>query len=88
MLYFLVWLAAALVAAVLAWRLDVNEFSMHLFYRNRLVRTFLGASNEARRPTPLQGFAVDDDIALEDLTIAKSFPGSVSAVGYYAESYF
>ena len=75
MLYFLVWLAAALIAAVLAWRLDVNEFSMHLFYRNRLVRTFLGASNEARRPSPFTGFAVDDDIALDELTAAKSFQG-------------
>ncbi|MGA8940793.1 MAG: hypothetical protein WB439_16645 [Acidobacteriaceae bacterium] len=73
--YFLVWLATTIIAAVLAWRLDVNEFSMHLFYRNRLVRTFLGASNKARKPSYFTGFAADDDIALQDLTLAKSFQG-------------
>jgi hypothetical protein len=62
---FLVTLGAA---TLLALRLDVNEFSMNLFYRNRLVRTFLGASNVGRRPSLFTGFAADDDIALDTLT--------------------
>ena len=73
--YFLFWLVTAGIAVILAWRLDVNEFSMHLFYRNRLVRAFLGASNAGRRPSPFTGFAYDDDIALEDLTTAQGFDG-------------
>ncbi len=80
--YFFVWLLPTLIAALLAVRLDVNEFSLHLFYRNRLVRAFLGASNnlpERRRPSPFTGFAPDDDIALEDLsrhtTVGKPFEG-------------
>ena len=28
-----------------AWRIDINLFSLHHFYRNRLVRAYLGASN-------------------------------------------
>ncbi len=80
--YFVVWLLPTLIAALLAVRLDVNEFSLHLFYRNRLVRAFLGASNNLpnpRRPSPFTGFAPDDDIALEDLsrhsTTGKPYQG-------------
>lgn len=53
---------------ILEWRVDVNEFSMHLFYRNRLTRTFLGASQNQRVADPFTGFSEDDDIALKDLT--------------------
>lgn len=73
--YFVLWLGASLVAVLLAFQLDVNEFSLHLFYRNRLVRAFLGASRvspDVRRPSPFTGFAVKDDIALADLTVARS----------------
>jgi thiosulfate reductase cytochrome b subunit len=69
------WAMATALAGLLAWRLDVNEFSMNLFYRNRLVRTFLGASNETRKPSLFTGFASNDDIALQDLTFANSFQG-------------
>jgi hypothetical protein len=48
--------ALAVLAMILSWRVDINEFSMHLFYRNRLIRAFLGASNEGRRPQPFTGF--------------------------------
>lgn len=69
------WIIATSIAALLAWRLDVNEFSMHLFYRNRLVRAFAGASNPKRVPSPFTGFAPDDDIALSELTLSNSFQG-------------
>jgi hypothetical protein len=62
--YFLV---CVLLVALLEWRVDVNEFSMHLFYRNRLTRTFLGASQTKRISDPFTGFSEDDDIALYDL---------------------
>jgi len=50
----------------LAWRVDVNEFSMHHFYRNRLVRAYLGASRSRvhRRPNAFTGFDLDDDVKL------------------------
>jgi hypothetical protein len=72
------------IAVILGWRLDVNEFSLHLFYRNRLVRAFLGASRpdmhrrdgqDRRRPNPFTGFAFGDDIELQTLTSAQSFEG-------------
>ncbi|HEV7671364.1 MAG TPA: patatin-like phospholipase family protein [Thermoanaerobaculia bacterium] len=60
-------MGAALAAAMLfSWRVDVNEFSMHLLYRNRLARCYLGASAR-RRPHPFTGFYVGDDLLLARL---------------------
>jgi len=61
------------VAVVMAWRVDINEFSMHLFYRNRLVRCYLGASNENRSPNRFTGFDADDDIPLKDLKTPRDY---------------
>ena len=55
-------------ALVLAWRVDINEFSFHLFYRNRLVRCYLGATNPERCPHPFTGFDPSDDILLRDFS--------------------
>ena len=59
-------------ACLIAWRVDVNEFSMHHFYRNRLVRVYLGASRSRRhrRPNAFTGFDMDDDIKLWRFTCA------------------
>ncbi|MBV8865064.1 MAG: hypothetical protein JO210_06650, partial [Acidobacteriaceae bacterium] len=50
----------------LASRVDINEFSMHNFYKNRLVRAYLGASRARahRLPNAFTGFDLDDDIRL------------------------
>lgn len=66
-------LICAGVTALIAWRVDINQFSMHMFYRNRLVGCFLGASNgvgspnEERSPNRFTGFDPGDDMALKDL---------------------
>ncbi len=53
------------VALLLGWRVDVNEFSLNRFYRNRLVRCFLGAARAGRRsPNSLTGFDFDDDLQM------------------------
>ena len=57
----------------LSWRVDVNEFSLHHFYRNRLVRCYLGASNPRRKPQAFTGFDPCDDLPLEQL--AAKYPG-------------
>ncbi|MGH8677139.1 MAG: hypothetical protein ACREUQ_02155, partial [Burkholderiales bacterium] len=54
----------------LAWTVDVNVFSFHMFYRNRLVRCYLGASNDAqrtRREHPFTGFDPSDSPKMSDL---------------------
>lgn len=62
-----------LAALALSWRVDVNDFSLHHFYRNRLVRCYLGASNPDRKAEPFTGFDPDDDLALCEL--ADNYPG-------------
>jgi hypothetical protein len=50
-------LATALVAWLLGWRVDINEFSMHAFYKNRLSRCYLGATVPGtRQADPFTGF--------------------------------
>jgi hypothetical protein len=58
---------------LLAWRIDVNEFSMHHFYRNRLVRCYLGATRKPRTrlPNRFTGFDPGDDPKLCDLKWGK-----------------
>jgi hypothetical protein len=62
--HWLILIAAVLfgLAAVLSWRFNVNLFSLHQFYRNRLTRCYLGATNAKRRPHPLTGFDPEDDL--------------------------
>jgi hypothetical protein len=63
----------AIASLLLSRRVDVNDFSLHHFYRNRLVRCYLGASNPNRTPQPFTGFDPDDDLPLKDL--ATNYPG-------------
>jgi Patatin-like phospholipase len=65
--YFFV-LAALAVFAVIAGRVvNVNRFSLHGMYRNRLVRAYLGASNARRRPDPFTGFSSADNPRLHEV---------------------
>jgi peptidoglycan hydrolase-like protein with peptidoglycan-binding domain len=61
---------------LLAWRIDVNKFSLHMMYRNRLVRAYLGASNNERAPHPFTGFDPGDDMQLETLLKKNNDPGA------------
>jgi hypothetical protein len=59
------------LAAALAWRIDVNLFSIYHFYRQRLVRCYLGASRcKERSPHPFTGFDPRDDLRLAELCSA------------------
>ena len=58
----------AVVALILlgwfTWKLDINRFSLHNYYKNRLVRCYLGASNASHEQDAdhFTGFADSDDI--------------------------
>lgn len=59
---------ALALAAALAWRIDVNLFSIYHFYRQRLTRCYLGASRcKTRVPHPFTGFDPHDDLKLSAL---------------------
>jgi predicted acylesterase/phospholipase RssA len=56
-------------AFILSWRININEFSIHHAYRNRLVRCYLGASVPDRNAQPFTGFCDADDLPLGKLRI-------------------
>lgn len=54
----------------LGWLLDPNVLTLHAFYKARLVRAYMGASNDARRNAPGAGISEavpGDDVALVHL---------------------
>jgi hypothetical protein len=55
------------VAWVMALVLNVNIYSMHGMYRNRLIRAYLGASRWSRTPDPFTGFDPQDNIEMWNL---------------------
>ncbi|MDT7950849.1 MAG: patatin-like phospholipase family protein [Acetobacteraceae bacterium] len=61
----------------LSWRfsrVNVNRFSLHGVYRNRLSRAFLGSALEDRKPDPFTGFGPLENPRLAELAAA---PGPV-----------
>lgn len=56
-----------LLAILLGRRVDINVFAFHMFYRNRLERCYMGASNPKRRGHPFTGLDPGDSPGLTDL---------------------
>lgn len=67
-------LAFLAAAFLVSWRVDINEFSIHYLYRDRLIRCYLGASVPGRNAQPFTGFSEADNFPLSRLQIS---PGSV-----------
>ncbi|HVT49063.1 MAG TPA: hypothetical protein VHD57_14840 [Vicinamibacterales bacterium] len=51
--------------------INVNSFSLHSMYRQRLIRAYLGASNERRQPHPFTGFDERDNMPMCALTVHR-----------------
>jgi hypothetical protein len=60
-------IAALLLAFALGRRINVNRFSMHAVYRNRLVRAFLGSARTKRNPDPFTGMDPHDNPRMTQL---------------------
>jgi hypothetical protein len=56
--------AVALSGLVMSWLININKFSLHSVYRNRLIRAYLGASNPGRDPNLFTGFDPRDNLRL------------------------
>ncbi|MGC2224895.1 MAG: patatin-like phospholipase family protein [Methylocella sp.] len=63
----LIWLGAASIF------INVNKFSLHTYYRNRLIRCYLGASNKSRWPNAFTGFDEGDNRKMAKLPQDKPF---------------
>jgi len=64
--------AFVLLAGAMSLVININKFSLHSIYRNRLIRAYLGASRlgeyqEERRPNLFTGFDPNDNIQLHEL---------------------
>ncbi len=63
-------LAAAVTLAVgliASYFVNINRFSLHALYRNRLIRAYLGASRPVRRPDLFTGIDPEDNIRMHEL---------------------
>jgi len=69
-------LGAFAVWGLFGWAVNVNEFSLNAFYRNRLVRCYLGASNAHRNPEPTTNFDQQDDLVLAELVEGHRLDGA------------
>jgi hypothetical protein len=65
--FLLVPLVLALIAYTMGHIVNVNRFSLNGFYRNRLVRAYLGASRADRNADPFTGFSLDDNVRMASL---------------------
>jgi hypothetical protein len=65
--------ASLALGLLMAWRIDINIFSLYHFYRNRLTRAYLGATRGAARdPQLFTGFDTSDDLAMADLRCERN----------------
>jgi hypothetical protein len=76
--------ALTLVGMTMAFFVNVNKFSLHGAYRDRLARSYLGASHEKRVGDPFTGFDDSDNFQLHRLKGQRPFHvinGTVNLVG-------
>ena len=75
-MHFVAALLAFAIAFGLSWRFDINMFSFQRFYRNRLVRCYLGASRETdnedgRQANAYTNLAPEDDVSMAELAAQR-----------------
>ncbi|MGB8261101.1 MAG: hypothetical protein WCE75_12150 [Terracidiphilus sp.] len=63
------------------WRIDVNEFSLHGFYRNRLARCYLGATDRSRTPDPFNHFDEHETGVRKGIVVSDLLPARFGGVG-------
>lgn len=69
---FTCWALLLTISMGMSFCININKFSLHGFYRNRLTRAYLGASRELcdddrRTPHPLTGFDRKDNLPMAEL---------------------
>jgi hypothetical protein len=66
---------SAAIGGLASYCVNINRFSLHALYRNRLIRAYLGASRQKRQPDRFTGFDDDDNVRVHELWPPKSNPG-------------
>ncbi len=70
-----------ITGAIASYFVNINRFSLHALYRNRLIRAFLGASNRKRAANRFTNFDEQDNMRLYALWPPETEPGHWPAVG-------
>lgn len=65
----------AIIGLLASYFVNINRFSLHALYRNRLIRGYLGASRQERHPDLFTGFDSRDNISVHELWPPKSTAG-------------
>lgn len=70
----LIWLPLGLlgIAVAIAYLTNLNKFSLHAMYRDRLIRAYLGASNSDRKENRFTGFDEGDNVRMHRLWSPKN----------------
>ena len=75
-------LIVAAVGGAASYFVNINRFSLHALYRNRLTRCYLGASNQDRHPDEFSGFDFSDNLCVHKLWPPKS-GGDVNSLSLF-----
>ena len=81
--WWVILIVAASVAAfgiVMTCVINPNRFSLHAMYRDRLIRAYLGASNQQRNPNPFTGFDPEDNPKMHAVWARKESGGRLMPV--------
>jgi hypothetical protein len=79
--------AFAAVGVAMGFFIDINKFSLHGAYRDRLIRAYLGASrrDSERRPNPFTGFDENDNIQMHELRDILVQPEALSNLEVFVQ---
>ena len=73
-------LAMAALAFAASYFVNINHFSLHALYRNRLIRAFLGASHaDVRTANPFTDFDDKDNLRVSQLWPLKEYQADLAA---------
>jgi hypothetical protein len=76
-------MAAIAIAFVASWNVNINRFSLHAVYRNRLVRCYLGATRQKRDPDPFTGFDEEDNLSATELWPPRPTAKNINTFGLF-----
>src|SRR5262249_170115 len=62
---------AVALGALTGYTININTYSLHGMYRNRLIRAYLGASRREREPNAFTGFDPQDDLPMHALAARR-----------------
>jgi hypothetical protein len=80
--------AAIAVSFLMGLGININKFSLHAAYRDRLIRAYLGASrNERERaPNPFTGFDDQDNLQMQELRTERFHGESIRDLDALADA--